>query len=71
MGQQEVLEYFKKHKDEWLTTRDIHPHIDSNMHSLTCALKKLRDYKSIRYKEILTVNKINNLQRLFIYKYKR
>jgi DNA-binding transcriptional regulator GbsR (MarR family) len=50
MGQQEVYDFLKKHKNTWFTSRDISEALGVSIGSVTMSLKKLRKTNIIKYK---------------------
>jgi len=50
MGQMEVFEFLKKHKDKWYLSKDIAKHFDTNYNNVVKNLCKLRNYGFIKTK---------------------
>lgn len=52
MGQQEVFNFLKKHKNKWYTTKEISDLLNVSIGSVTNNLKKLRitEKRLIKYK---------------------
>lgn len=70
MGQTEVLEFLKTHKNKWWTSKEISQHIDSTRSRITTALRKLRVTNFIFYREVLSSTHRGG-SRVFQYKYKK
>ncbi len=51
MGQQEVYNFLKKHREKWYTSKQIAKGLGVSLGSVTNNLKKLRQSKEILYKE--------------------
>ena len=62
MGQAEVLEFFEIHPGKWHTSQDIRQNIGGSLSSVSLALKKLRKFDFVEYKEI------RNPQKSYLYK---
>ncbi|MBD3203113.1 HTH domain-containing protein [Candidatus Woesearchaeota archaeon] len=50
MGQQEVYDYLKNHKNKWFTSKDIAEGLGVSIGSVTSNLKKLRESNFVKYK---------------------
>ena len=64
MGQAEVLEFFETHPSKWYTSLDIRQHIGGTLSSVNVALKKLREFGLVEYKQI------RNPQKSYLYRFK-
>jgi Mn-dependent DtxR family transcriptional regulator len=51
MGQQEIYDFLKDNKIKWFTSRDISDGLDVSIGSVTNCLRKLRESRSVQYKE--------------------
>ena len=65
MGQQEIYDFLKKYKSKWYNSREVCKELNVSIASATNALKKLRESKSINFKQ--DSNRTNS----FLYKFKR
>jgi len=63
MGQQEVYNFLKKYKKKWFLSKEVSQKLGVSIGSVTTCLKKLRENKSIAYKETTRKNQ-------FQYKFK-
>jgi len=64
MGQAEVLEFFETHLGKWHTSSDIRENIGGTISAVTMALKKLRQFDLVEYKET------RNPRKTYLYKSK-
>ena len=64
MGQQEIYDFLKKNKIKWFTSRDISAGLDVSIGSVTNCLRKLRESRSVQFKE-------SGHRNQFQYKFKR
>lgn len=64
MGQAEVLEFLETHPGNWHTSLDIREHVGGTLSAVNGALKKLREFDLVEYKEI------RNPQIMYLYKSK-
>lgn len=51
MGQQEVYDFLKRNKDRWFSSKEISKRSKVSIGSVTNCLKKLRESKSISFRE--------------------
>lgn len=51
MGQQEVYNFLKKNKTKWFVSKQISERLNVSIGSVTNCLKKLRESRSIHFKE--------------------
>ena len=66
MSQRDILKLLEEKKDQWLTTVDIYSMIPIGKASLSCNVKKLRQYKLVD-----SYQSINDTrQPVFYYKHK-
>ena len=54
MGQSEVYDFLKDHREEWFTARQISEKTGLSFGSVSVALKGLRKTDSVEYKKIIT-----------------
>jgi Mn-dependent DtxR family transcriptional regulator len=52
MGQEEVYNFLKGHRQEWFTSRDISGRINISVGSVTVCLKKLRENDEVQFKQM-------------------
>ncbi|MFH2021165.1 MAG: hypothetical protein ABIJ34_07130 [archaeon] len=64
MGQQEVYDFLKKHKDTWWSSKEIAGKMVASLGSVTTTLNKLRKRHDIKYK--MSKEKTN----MYLYKFK-
>ena len=64
MGQAEVLEFFEKHPGKWHSSSDIRQQIGGTLSAVSLALKKLRQFDFVEYREM------RNPQKSYLYKSK-
>ena len=64
MGQQEIYDFLKGSKNKWLTSREISAALDVSIGSVTNCLRKLRESRSVQFKE-------SGHRNQFEYKFKR
>ena len=68
MGQQEVYNFLKAHRNEWFTSRDISNGINISAGSVTVCLKKLREKNEVLY---MYVGKKRGKRNQYAYKFKK
>lgn len=51
MGQQEIYDFLKKHSKRWYTSKEISEALDLSIGSITSCLKKLRQTRSVNFRE--------------------
>lgn len=51
MGQQEIYDFLKENKIKWLNSREISAALDVSIGSVTNCLRKLRESRSVCFKE--------------------
>jgi hypothetical protein len=51
MGQQEIIDFLKKHKAKWYSTVDLQKELGTSKGALACNLKCLRKGGFVLYKE--------------------
>jgi len=51
MGQQEIYDFLKGNRAKWLTSREISGALDVSIGSVTNCLRKLRESRSVQFKE--------------------
>ena len=68
MGQQDLYEFLKAHKDKWYTTKEIAEKSNCSLGNITRSAQKLRYREEIYYKK----DPLQNHGRgCLVYKYKR
>jgi predicted transcriptional regulator len=67
MGQQEVYNFLKAHRDEWFTSRNISDRINISVGSVTVCLKKLREKNEVQFKQM---GKQRGKRSQYLYKFK-
>ena len=68
MGQQEVYNFLKVHRNEWFTSRDISNEINTTIGTVTASLKKLRENNEVQYKP---AGKRRGKRTQYLYKFKK
>lgn len=69
MGQQEVINFLRKHKKGWLTARQIAEKLKASYGSVTTNLKKLRQSKQVKFKISTKDPKSQRKRKVFVYRY--
>jgi len=69
MGQQEVYTLLEKHKDEWLSSRDIYSKLKASSGSVITSLHKLRKSKTVNFK-MAKLGKTSNRE-VYVYRFKQ
>ena len=64
MGQQEVYDFLKRHKNKWFSSKEIFKGLRTSIGSVTNCLKKLRKNRAIDFRETKRKNQ-------FEYRFKR
>lgn len=70
MGQQEVITFLKKNKNEWFTSRQITKKLKVSTGSVMSSMKKLRDSNIVRFRTIQVDFIIYGRRKIFVYKFK-
>ena len=68
MGQQEVYDFLKKHRNEWFTSKEIASLLKASLGSVTSCLKKLRESYAITFKY---GNMSGSGKNAYIYKFRK
>jgi hypothetical protein len=66
MGQQDICNFLKAHRDDWYSSEDISNGLNISIGSVTVCLKKLRENNEVQFK--YTDNKHRN-RKQYMYKY--
>ncbi len=64
MGQQEIYDFLKDKRRDWLTSKEISAGLDVSIGSVTNCLRKLRESGAVQFKE-------SGHRNQFIYRFKR
>ena len=71
MGQSEVYDFLKDHREEWFTARQISEKTGLSFGSVSVALKGLRKTDSVEYKKIITEGYKGSKRETFAYRFKK
>ena len=71
MGQQEVLDFLKKHSNEWFDSRQIAEFLDASFKTVVSNLMRLRKAGIVLYKETLKIIHPAGKKKVYLYKYKK
>ncbi len=52
MGQQEILEYLKKNRTKWFSTKELSEKLHISIGSITFSAKKLRKTRFVYFKKV-------------------
>lgn len=69
MGQQEVYDFLKNHRNKWYTSKEIADKLKASQGSVTTCLKKLRDSSAINFKYKKGIGPTR--KNAYVYKYKK
>lgn len=71
MGQQEVYNLLKKHKNKWLSAREVAKLQGASFNIATSNLRRLRKRGVIMFKTVVRVVKPAGKRPFYVYKYKK
>jgi len=67
MGQQEVYDFLKKHRNKWYTSKEIADGLKASVGSVTTCLQKLRNSSAIGFE----YGKGHSRKNAYVYMFKR
>lgn len=71
MGQQEVYDLLKKHKEQWLSAGEVAKLLNSSFNNVTSNLRRLRNADVIMCKTVLKSIEPAGKRPIYIYRYKK
>ena len=67
MGQQEVYDFLKKHRNKWFTSKEIASGLKASVGSVTTCLQKLRESSAIDFE----YGKGSSRKNAYLYKFRK
>lgn len=71
MGQQEVYELLRRHRNKWFSAREIAEKLKMSSGSLMNSLKKLRKSKTVNYKLTKRATKSGSKREIYVYGFRK
>ena len=71
MGQQEVYNLLKRHRNKWLSSREMIDQLKTSAGSIMTPLKKLRDGNVISFKYEKRPTKLGGKKTVYVYRFVR
>jgi len=71
MGQQEVYTLLKRHRNKWLSAREIAEKLKMSSGSVITSLKKLRKCNIVNYKLTTGATKSGSKRKVYIYRFRK